>query len=83
MLTIKDKEAALQEASFTLRGVELTLKSRKRLGSLGINRVLVLSKNGWKWMEKKVSKGGQNQFSWGDTVFKGIREKDAAVVGES
>lgn len=34
-------------------------------------------------MEKKVSKGGQNQFSWGDTVFKGTREKDAVVVGES
>lgn len=32
-------------------------------------------------MGKKVSKGGQNQFSWGDTVFKGTREK-AAIVGE-
>lgn len=44
-------------------------KFRDRL--LKINMILVISK---KWMQvnmgKKVSKEGQNQFRWGDTVFK-------------
>lgn len=52
ILSIKDKEAVLWTANFTLRGVGLKLKSRMeakfRDGFLGINMVLLISKNGWK-----------------------------------
>lgn len=32
-------------------------------------------------MGKKISKGGQRQFSWGDTVFKGTGEKKRYCCG--
>lgn len=32
-------------------------------------------------MGKKVSKGAQNQFSWGDTVFQGTGKKKSCYYG--
>lgn len=67
ILSIKDKEAVLWKANFTLRGAGLKLKStmeaKFRDGLLGINMVLLVSKNGWKLSMGKLAKGDQKKLA--------------------